>query len=115
MSDDRHLDGNAVGGLLIEVFGREMTSARGCCDGCGAINPLGAVLAFTEAPGVVLGARLPVGAGGRSSNRERGEGQLRQTSLDGAVGLRRQRQAADGGQSGDFRTVGSERSVGPIG
>jgi hypothetical protein len=54
MSDDRHLDGNAVGGLLNEVFGREMTSARGCCDGCGAINPMAAVLAFTEAPGVVL-------------------------------------------------------------
>ena len=47
MSNDRHLDGNAVGGLLNEVFGREMTSARGCCDGCGAIN----VLAFTGTPG----------------------------------------------------------------
>ncbi len=95
MSDDRHLDGNAVGGLLIEVFGREMTSARGCCDGCGAINPLGAVLAFTDGAGCGAAMpQLPVRLASSSSNRKRGAGQLRPAALDGAVGLRRQ--TADG-------------------
>lgn len=54
MTTEAHLDGNAVGGLLREVFGREMTAARACCDGCGAIAPLGALLAFTRTPGEVL-------------------------------------------------------------
>ena len=31
MTSDAHLDGNAMGGLLIEVFGQEMTDALGCC------------------------------------------------------------------------------------
>ena len=34
--DDRMLDGNAVAGLLEEVFAVEMTSAIATCDGCGA-------------------------------------------------------------------------------
>ncbi len=29
MTDDAHVDGNAIGGLLIEVFGQEMTDALG--------------------------------------------------------------------------------------
>ncbi|MDX6647492.1 MAG: hypothetical protein QOK29_5117 [Rhodospirillaceae bacterium] len=54
MTGDAHVDGNALGSLLIDVFGREMTDARGCCAGCGAINALGALIAFTRAPGDVL-------------------------------------------------------------
>ena len=30
------LDGNAIGGLLLEVFGTEMTAAMCVCGGCGA-------------------------------------------------------------------------------
>jgi hypothetical protein len=52
--DEHHVDGNAVGGMLIDVFGREMTAAVGTCAGCGTVNPLGAVLAYTDAPGDVL-------------------------------------------------------------
>jgi Family of unknown function (DUF6510) len=52
--DDRHVDGNAVGGVLMDVFGREMTTAVGTCASCGAVNPLGAVIAYTHAPGDVL-------------------------------------------------------------
>jgi hypothetical protein len=48
------LDGNAVGGLLEEVFGREMTSSRCQCAHCGAVAALATLLAFTQAPGVVL-------------------------------------------------------------
>jgi hypothetical protein len=54
MSDDAHVDGNALGGLMNELFGREMTDARGCCDDCGAVNALGALPAYTRAPGDVL-------------------------------------------------------------
>jgi Family of unknown function (DUF6510) len=52
--DEHHVDGNAVGGRLIDVFGRDMTATVGTCADCGAVNALGAVLAYTEAPGDVL-------------------------------------------------------------
>ncbi len=51
---EHHVDGNAVGGMLIEVFGRDMTAAVGTCADCGTVNPLGAVLAYIDAPGDVL-------------------------------------------------------------
>jgi hypothetical protein len=35
-----HLDGNAIGGLLLEVFGVEMTVATGVCASCGATGPV---------------------------------------------------------------------------
>ena len=54
MSDDRHLDGNAVGGLLLEIFGREMTAELECCGHCRAVNPVAAVHVYLEAPGVVV-------------------------------------------------------------
>jgi hypothetical protein len=47
------LDGNAVAGLLQEVFAVEMTTAIGTCDGCGASEPVGAVHVFQGA-GIVL-------------------------------------------------------------
>lgn len=51
--DARMLDGNAVAGLLQEVFTVEMTSALGTCDGCGATNAVGATHVFQGA-GVVM-------------------------------------------------------------
>jgi hypothetical protein len=47
------LDGNAVAGLLQEVFGIEMTTAVGTCSRCGATEPLGAIRVFRGA-GIVL-------------------------------------------------------------
>jgi hypothetical protein len=47
------LDGNAVAGLLREVFSAEMTTAIETCGGCGATEPIGAVRVFRGA-GVVL-------------------------------------------------------------
>ena len=47
------LDGNAVAGLLQEVFAAEMTTAVGTCAGCGASEPVGAVHAYHGA-GMVL-------------------------------------------------------------
>jgi Family of unknown function (DUF6510) len=51
--DAHMLDGNAVAGLLQEVFAVEMTTAVGTCGGCGASEPLGAVHVYRGA-GVVL-------------------------------------------------------------
>jgi Zn finger protein HypA/HybF involved in hydrogenase expression len=47
------LDGNAVAGLLQEVFAVEMTTAEGTCNACGATNAVGALHVFRSA-GVVM-------------------------------------------------------------
>ena len=47
------LDGNAVAGLLEEVFAVEMTTAIGTCGACGATEAVGAIHVFQGA-GVVL-------------------------------------------------------------
>jgi Family of unknown function (DUF6510) len=43
------LDGNAVAGLLQEVFAVEMTTAIGTCSGCGAADRVGALHVFRGA------------------------------------------------------------------
>ena len=48
------LDGNAVAGLLQELFGAEMTTALGMCDACGTNQAVGMLRAYTRGPGVVL-------------------------------------------------------------
>ena len=47
------LDGNAVAGLLQEVFAVEMTTAIGTCGNCGATEAVGAIHVFRGA-GIVL-------------------------------------------------------------
>lgn len=54
MTEDSHVDGNALGGLLHDIFGREMTDQIGCCSQCGAVGPLGALLVYRQGPGDVL-------------------------------------------------------------
>jgi Family of unknown function (DUF6510) len=51
--DELMLDGNAVAGLLQEVFAVEMTTAIGTCNGCGASEPVGAIHVFRGA-GIVM-------------------------------------------------------------
>jgi Family of unknown function (DUF6510) len=51
--DALRLDGNAAAGLLHAVFGIEVTVARGTCDGCGTVEPVGAVHMYRSA-GTVL-------------------------------------------------------------
>jgi Family of unknown function (DUF6510) len=48
------LDGNAIGGLLQEVFVEEMTAARSTCAGCGAVREIGALYVYADAPGMVV-------------------------------------------------------------
>ena len=53
MTEPTHTHGNALGGLLMEVFGREMTDADGCCATCGTVNPLGAMRVYRGAGDVM--------------------------------------------------------------
>ena len=57
-TSDLKVDGNAVAGLLREVFAFEMTSATGTCGNCGGVAQVGAAYAYVEAPGAVL--RCPI-------------------------------------------------------
>ena len=56
--DDRNralmLDGNAAAGKLQAMFGLEMTTTAAECANCGGISAMGALLAFTHSPGLVL-------------------------------------------------------------
>ena len=47
------LDGNAVAGLLQEVFAVEMTTAIGTCGDCGATDAVGAMHVYRGA-GIVM-------------------------------------------------------------
>jgi Family of unknown function (DUF6510) len=51
------LDGNAIGGLLIDVFGAEMTAARTTCATCGASRPVAELVVYRRAPGAVVRCR----------------------------------------------------------
>lgn len=51
------LDGNAIGGLLLEVFGVEMTTAKGVCAYCGAAGELATLVVYLQAPGAVARCR----------------------------------------------------------
>lgn len=48
------LDGNAAAGILSELFTLEMTSSWIECANCGREGEMGTLLAFMQAPGVVL-------------------------------------------------------------
>lgn len=51
------LDGNAIGGLLHEIFGTEMTDAMGRCANCGLIGPVAETVVYLKAPGIVVRCR----------------------------------------------------------
>jgi hypothetical protein len=51
------LDGNAIGGLLLDVFGAEMTTAEGVCAECGTTGPVAQLVVYLEAPGTVARCR----------------------------------------------------------
>jgi hypothetical protein len=51
---DQLLDGNALAGRLESMFGSDMTAVPGQCAHCGTVNMIGAMRAFTHAPGTVL-------------------------------------------------------------
>jgi hypothetical protein len=57
-TDDLKLDGNAIGGVLLEVFGVEMTVAVTTCRSCGARGEIARLEVYVRCPGTVV--RCPV-------------------------------------------------------
>jgi predicted RNA-binding Zn-ribbon protein involved in translation (DUF1610 family) len=53
LDEGRSLDGNALAGLLRELFDRELTEVVRGCPSCGDASPIGAHRAY-RGPGVVL-------------------------------------------------------------
>ena len=52
------VDGNAIGGMLYYVFGREMTSTQVECGHCGARGPLAECEVYFAGPGAVVRCRV---------------------------------------------------------
>ena len=48
------LDGNALAGKLLDLFGHDMTANDAECAHCGGHHMMGEMIAFTHAPGMVL-------------------------------------------------------------
>jgi hypothetical protein len=55
--EDAVLDGNAIGGLLIEVFGTEMTTAVGTCGSCGTAAQVAELAVYRPGLGTVVRCR----------------------------------------------------------
>ena len=53
----RHVDGNALGGVLSDLFAADLTLATTTCAGCRAEAPLATIHVYLDAPGAV--ARCP--------------------------------------------------------
>jgi hypothetical protein len=51
---DAALDGNAIGGMLLDVFGMELTDATTECAHCSATRPLAELRVYLRAPGTVV-------------------------------------------------------------
>ena len=52
--NEMRLDGNAAAGTLAELFARDITSALATCAECGRETPVGSLLGYGQAMGVVL-------------------------------------------------------------
>jgi ribosomal protein S27E len=51
------LDGNAIGGLLQELFGADLTDAEATCATCGATGPVAETAVYLRGPGTVVRCR----------------------------------------------------------
>ena len=51
---DMVLDGNVLAGTLEMLFGIDMTAVPGRCAHCRTVSMIGAMRAYTQAPGAVL-------------------------------------------------------------
>jgi hypothetical protein len=56
--EDGVLDGNAIGGLLIELFGTDMTAAVGTCDSCGTASQVAEFAVYSPGLGTVVRCRV---------------------------------------------------------
>ena len=56
--EDGVLDGNAIGGLLLELFGAEMTTAVGTCGSCGTGGQVAEMAVYLPKLGTVVRCRV---------------------------------------------------------
>jgi uncharacterized Zn finger protein len=52
--NDLVLDGNSAAGALAEIYGDDMTTVLAECASCGQVDPIGGLIAYVHAPGIVL-------------------------------------------------------------
>lgn len=52
-----HLDGNVAAGVLMELFGTDISSALGRCENCAAVRVLADTVVYVDAPGLVIRCR----------------------------------------------------------
>jgi ribosomal protein S27E len=53
-NDEQHLDGNAAGGVLGQIFAVEMTTAQVVCAGCGRTHILAETAVYATAMGTII-------------------------------------------------------------
>ena len=51
------LDGNALAGLFVEVFGHEMTTTLVTCRTCGTVAPIGATVVYPDPMAAIVRCR----------------------------------------------------------
>ena len=56
-TEEMKLDGNALGGMMLELFGVEMTTAVAVCRSCGAKGAFADVDVYMQAAGTVVRCR----------------------------------------------------------
>ena len=56
--EDHVLDGNAIGGMLMELFGAEMTTATGTCGTCGTVAQVAELAVYRPKLGTVVRCRV---------------------------------------------------------
>ncbi len=57
-SDEQHLDGNAAGGVLGQIFAFEMTTAEVICAHCDTVSPIGEAMVYATAMGTIVLGRF---------------------------------------------------------
>jgi Family of unknown function (DUF6510) len=55
--EDNVLDGNAIGGMMLEVFGTEMTMATSACGSCGTVGQVAELAVYRPGLGTVVRCR----------------------------------------------------------
>ena len=55
--DDYAVDGNAIGGMMAEVFGTDMTTAVATCGSCGAVSVVAELAVYLSELGAVVRCR----------------------------------------------------------
>ena len=50
----QHVDGNAIAGLMADLFSFDVTTASARCDSCGTVAMLGTAMVYMDAMGAVV-------------------------------------------------------------